>query len=305
MKTQSKLAILIPTKDRPQDLGDFLLSLEKQDIQPDQVIIIDGGDIPINNILEKFKNLNITYVKVFPPSLTTQRNTGLKLLNDDIEIVGFFDDDIVLYPKILGNILKIIEGNSDIGGVTCNNISHPRAKVSLLEKIFMLGSDVPGIVLKSGYQSKICSVDKDYQTKWVMGGATFWKRKVINEFKFDEWYAGYGFGEDLDYSYPVGKMYKLFVLKDAKCEHRTKPITLEYEYPLGKMQVINRVYFVKKHKELSLICCYWACFGLLLKNLFLGVFCFKRRYLLRAFGVFHGIFESFFKLPRITEKIKK
>lgn len=48
-------------------------------------------------------------------------------------------------------------------------------------------------------------VDDDIFAEWVFGGATCWSKNVLNEFKFDEWFSGYGFGEDLDFSYRVGK----------------------------------------------------------------------------------------------------
>ena len=36
---------------------------------------------------------------------------------------------------------------------------------------------------------------------------------MVEEFKFDEWFTGNAFCDDVDYSYRVGKKYKLMVVK--------------------------------------------------------------------------------------------
>lgn len=304
-KINPGLAAIIPTKGRPDDLRALLNSIHAQGIWPVQIIIIDGGDLPLEGIIRDFSFFDIVHVKQKPPSTPIQKNRGLSLLKKDIQAVAFFDDDIVLCPKAIERVFEFWDNRSDgIGGLGGNILNHSRLKTSFMEKLFLLGSDKVGIVLPSGFHSRICSLDRDYQVQWLMGGATFWKRDIIKKHKFDEWYYGYSHLEDSDFSYSLSKKCKLYAIKEAKFIHNTKPILRRYEYHLGKMQVVNRVYFVKKHREFSLILCYWACTGLFLKNLFLGTLGCKPRYLLRAVGILAGILTSFIKHKQITEKIK-
>lgn len=299
------LAAIIPTKDRPEDLYNLLNSISRQGVWPGQIIIVDSGDKTLKNVISDFNFFDIHYLKHKPPSLPEQRNIGLGLLRDEIRIVSFFDDDISLCQNAIDTVMKFWQGScADTAAVACNNISHPRDRVSFIERFFLIGSDRVGIVLPSGFQSKLCSLDRDYQVKWLIGGATFWRRDIFSSYKFDEWFCGYAHCEDIDFSYGVSKAYKLFVLRDARVIHLTKPIRSNYEYHMGVMQVANRVYFVKKHPELSLALCYWACLGLFLKNMFLGIIGCRPNYLLRGFGILAGIFTSFFKDTRIKEKIK-
>lgn len=304
-KTYPGLAVIVPTGDRPADLENLLNSISSQDAAPGQIIIVDSGNTPLGGIIEKFSFSEISYIRIKPPSLTAQRNIGLSLLNKDADVVAFFDDDIILCEGAIKHVMDYWAGlPHDAGGIACNNISHPRPKASFMEKFFLVGGDVPGEILASGFQTKLCSLDKDREVRWLIGGATFWKRSVFREYKFDEWYCGYAHCEDLDFSYAVSKKYKLFALEKARFLHRTRPIRKEREYCMGKMQAVNRVYFVKKHKEFSLALCYWSCAGLFLKNLFLGIFCLKPGYLFRGFGVLAGISASFMRNEQIKNNIK-
>lgn len=305
-QTDQRLAVIIPTKNRPKDIQFLLKSISEQEVWPDQIIIVDGGVESLESIIAGFKCFDISYVKERPPSLPTQRNIGLGYLKDNIQVAAFFDDDISLCSDMICTAMKFLStSGNNLAGVSCNNISHPRKSVSFFERFFFIGSNKVGIVLSSGFQSKICSLDKDYNVEWLLGGATFWRRDIFKKYKFDEWYYGYAHCEDVDFSYGLSGDYRLVALGKAKFIHNTKSIDLKNDYSLGKMQVVNRVYFVKKHNELSLFLCYWACAGLLLKNVFLGVFGLKSRYLIRALGVAAGALTSFFTLKRIKEEIKK
>ena len=134
------------------------------------------------------------------------------MLKDEITLVAFFDDDVELCPDTIKIVIEFYSKNTDnIAGVACNNISHPRNKVSFMEKFFLVGSDKVGIILPSGFQSKLCSLDRDYQVHWLMGGATFWKRNIFDSYKFDEWFYGYAHYEDVDFSYQLTKKYKFII----------------------------------------------------------------------------------------------
>ena len=80
--------------DRPRDLEKLLASLQVQTYKADQIIIIDGGIKTIDGICNKYPSLKIDYITVRPPGLTKQRNAGMKLLADDITLVGYLDDDL-------------------------------------------------------------------------------------------------------------------------------------------------------------------------------------------------------------------
>ena len=62
----------------------------------------------------------------------------------------------------------------------------------------------------------------------------------------------------MDFSYRVGKNYKLVVVADAKYYHYSSHAGQFNYFIFGKSEVLNRLYFVRKNKELSILKCYFS-----------------------------------------------
>jgi hypothetical protein len=107
---------------------------------------------------------------------------------------------------------------------------------------------------------------------WLNGGATVWRREVINNYNYDEWFKGSGFMEDIDFSFNIGEKYQLVLLSEAKTEHHHHPIRGDRYYLLGKWQIVNRLYFVSKyvHRGLSIRNAWIASFSIVVVNLAAG-----------------------------------
>jgi hypothetical protein len=245
----------------------MLQSVQSQSVHPEQIIIVDGGEDRVDDVVDEFPVLNLEYVRVYPPSLSEQRNAGMQRLHLLITLAGYLDDDLVLEDGAMEAMLSFWENvPEEVGGAAFNIVTDRRPKGTPLKSFFLLDNAKRGAVLRSGYQTMICPVEETTYTQWLFGGATIWRGNVINEFSYDEWYYGTGYGEDLDYSYRVGKKYKLAVVGDARVRHFSPPIRKEINFVLGKWQMINRMYFVKKNQDLSVPLCYWALFGQVLVN---------------------------------------
>jgi len=118
-----KIAYVVPTKDRPDDLHVLFKSLQKQTKQPDQIIIVDGSDPDIKYVCDDYLDLDITYVREFPPSLARQRNAGMAALNDEITVAGYLDDDLELEPDATEKMISFWENAEDDvgGGLPCRS----------------------------------------------------------------------------------------------------------------------------------------------------------------------------------------
>ena len=156
----------------------------------------------------------------------------------------------------------------------------------------MVNSRKPGRIMRSGFQSKLCSLEKDTEVEWLVGCAMMYRKTIFNEFKFDENFAGYARYEDVDFSYRVGKKYMMFVMAKAKVKHLTRLEDIDFSSDLGKMEVLNRLYFVRKNTNLSIPLCYWSLFGLFLNNALKGMFYRDGRYIKRANGNLSGFAHS-------------
>lgn len=290
---KDKLSLIIPTVNRIEYISRLLESVRRQSLFPQELLIIDSGPLDISPILRKYGDMNIRYIISRPPSLTRQRNIGITNLSESTTLVGFVDDDIVFEEKSLENMLKFWETETpDTAGASFNNIYYNYRSPNIFEHIFLVSSSQRGKLLKSGFNSPLLSIDSNRGVNWLFGGITVWRRKVVEEFKFDEWFTGNAFCDDVDYSYRVGKKYKLMVVKNAKVIHLTSQIDYNKEFIFGKTVIMNRVYFVRKNREFSLVLCYWACLGVCMGNLLKGILKYDSGLLRRACGNFIGLCES-------------
>ena len=286
------VAYVVPTKDRPDDLRKMLASLAQQTRMPDQVIIVDGSSLAVENVLAEFPGMKLDYVRVYPPGLAKQRNAGMAVLRTEISIAGYLDDDLVLEPTATERVLNFFERSGpDVGGVAFSIINQPNANSKSFSRFFLIDAKAPGKLTKSGFHSQIPFVQQTIETDWLYGGATLWRREVIREFSYDEWYIGTGYMEDVDFSYRVKRRYRLFVVGDARVYHYSRPISLERNYLLGRHQVVNRAYFVDKMKTFSKPAFGWSLTGQFIHNLLSSVSRRNSAGLRRAAGNLVGFFD--------------
>jgi len=286
----NKIAFVVPTKDRPDDLRRMLTSVQCQSVNPDQIIVVDGSEDPIRNIIKEFPKLNINYVRVYPPSLAKQRNAGVAAADPSMTVIGYLDDDLVLEAGAVEAMFAFWEkAAEDVGGARFNIINEEPPRIIWLKSLFLLDSKKRGEVLSSGYHTSIGRVTENRYVRWLSGGVTVWRREVIKNFAYDEWYQGTGYLEDVDYSYTVGKKYKLVVVADACVQHLSYPLRKDRNYVLGKWQAVNRVYFVKKQGDFRLPACYWSMLGEFLLNLATGIGKIDTGRLSRAWGNLVGL----------------
>ncbi|MBF0309709.1 MAG: glycosyltransferase family 2 protein [Magnetococcales bacterium] len=284
------LSYVVPTKDHPDDLLKMLSSLTNQTRLPDQVVVVDGSEPPVHWICEQFTELPLTYVREFPPSLARQRNAGMAAVRADATLAGYLDDDLVLEPEATEKLLAFFEAApAEVGGAAMTIINQGQVGRAGLLRFFGMYGDPPGRVLPSGFPVWIPFTEVTLQTEWLYGGATIWRREVIREFSYDEWYIGYGFLEDLDYSYRVSRKYRLYVLGDSRTWHFSQLPHPSRQFALGRQQVVNRLYFVRKMGGFSRLAVAWALLGQMTMNLLAGLVNPKAKGYMRFLGNLAGL----------------
>jgi glycosyltransferase involved in cell wall biosynthesis len=289
-----RIAFIIPTMDREKDLRVMLSSLVSQTVQPNQIIIVDGSYKKIEHVIHDFPSLNIDYVRVFPPSLSKQKNAGLEVLENEITLVGYLDDDLELYQDAVEKMISFWDNAEKYYGGAAFAITDAVRKVGKVRKIFGLDSDKQGAVLSTGFVSMLENPDREIDVDWLNGGATVWRRDVIKEFKYDEWFKGSGYMEDIDFSFNIGENYRLRLLYNARTQHHHHPIRGDRYFLLGKWQIVNRLYFVRKykHRGLSMSKAWIASFILILLNLGAGLIRLDYNRLRLTLGNIMGVFIS-------------
>jgi GT2 family glycosyltransferase len=291
----NKVAFVVPTKDRPDDLRRMLASLEAQTRLPDQVIVVDGSDPDIRHVVEAFPRLGIDYVRVFPPSLAKQRNAGMLKLRADVTLAGYLDDDVVLETDAIEKMLEYWDrAGSDLGGTVFNITNTPPPNWVRVKGLFGLDHPVAGRVLPTGCTSILGNQITDIDVDWLCGGATVWRREVVERYPYDEWFQGTGYLEDVDYSFRVRGRYRLALVAAARLAHYSPPYRKDRHVLLGRWQIINRMYFVRKHRArgLSVPRAWLASFALLGMHIAQAAFRLDRDSLNRARGNLAGMLDE-------------
>lgn len=302
-----KVLVVIATKNRVESLRRLIESIVKQTRMPDELVIVDAStdDETIESVLHLDVGFEVTYMKQATGGLPSARNSAIKKCSGDI--IVFLDDDVVLDEKYLDEILTtyIDDSGRKIGGVTGVNIKPVRAKVALLEKlihfvrvVFLWNSINEGKVTRigmlSGLPKNLTYVDAFF------GHNMSFRRCVFYDFRFDEKLEvvhPLAMGEDLDFSYRVGKKYKLIINPKARLVHigsslKDYKFASKFYYDSSSMFVKNFYYIMCKNFGKSLInnlAFLWAILGLIIGRavLYFVYSAEKRRTMFK--GVIYGL----------------
>nr|WP_246370891.1 glycosyltransferase family A protein [Phenylobacterium haematophilum] len=108
------VSVVICTRDRPDELRRCLASLPSQTLRPLEVIVVDNASAG-GATRAVAQDANVVYVREDRPGLDYARNTGAATAHG--EIVAYTDDDVLLHPNWLQNLVAGFETPA-IGAVT-------------------------------------------------------------------------------------------------------------------------------------------------------------------------------------------
>tara|TARA_B100000963_G_C22637919_1_gene678598 strand:- start:6059 stop:6931 length:873 start_codon:yes stop_codon:yes gene_type:complete len=246
-----KLSIIIPTKDRPKKLLKLIAKLRQYKFFFNEIIIVDSSNRKNKRYIKNKLTLNDPNIKLInsKPSISYQRNLGIKKIRKSNNYIMFLDDDILFKNDSFKNMKKFIEKNDYIGysfnyfGENKSNFYDKLKKSKLSKKLGVYDSRI-GAVSSSGWHSKIVNVKKDTEVDWLPTSAVIYKSNL--KLNFDNFFSGYSYLEDLDFSFRARKKGKLVIVKKAIYFHKNFIERESFEF--GKKELINRYYFVKKNK---------------------------------------------------------
>ena len=265
-----KFSVVVCTYERPRSLLKFLRSVEDQNMYPDQILVIDGSQTTsTKNELRKFRFSNLEYHLVDDEcrGLTRQRNYGISRVSRNVEVVFFFDDDVVLLPKFFEQQLAVYEKNSEalgVGGYISNEaqwkpgVGDPTkdflydgwyrkfgSRNVLRKKLGLSSSVAPGLMpefshgLSTGY---LPPSGRIYRVDFFMGCAMSFRKEIFEQLKFSVFFEGYGLYEDMDFCLRVSLLGPLYLNTSARLEHYHEPSGRPNSFKYGKMVIRNGWY---------------------------------------------------------------
>ena len=290
------MVFIIATKDRPFELRRLLISIERQSFWPKQIIVVDAGTIRAENTIREFPRLPIIYLSSHIPSASSQRNEGLSVITKSAQYIGFIDDDAVFEENSFLEMNRFwSRAHPSVVGAGFNLINPPPLFAtsfkthSLIERLGLYSSK-KGIVLRSGFQTMIGTVDRDTKVDWLPSGAVIWKKLIFRKYRFDEWYKGYSYLEDLDFSYAISRSHHLFVVARAKYQHLPTSQSRGDDYKFGLKESRHRLHFVHKNPELSRFKCCQSLFIRMIISFLMFIRTGSLVYLKRIIGNIIGFF---------------
>jgi len=280
VRAKPTISVVIPTKNRPQDLITCLKSIITQTVLPDEVVIVDASDEQaLKSHLNQFSEMNTKYIPTARSGTTIQRNIGIRASFGDI--VVFSDDDMIWDEDFLKQILSVFKSYPPdrIGGVTARIVFGTKARedgnlikagLSAIKRFlvtaFFLTREGDGKFQLSGMPTIVNNANQVTGCEFLYGGCMAFRRQVIEEFMFDENLVGYGLGEDDDIAYRVSRKYQNYYTPHAQAIHSdasTSTSGNSYEHMTAMIQ--NRYYLFRKNLPQTLkhkLAFYWAVVGL-------------------------------------------
>lgn len=251
-------------------------------------------------------NFKCSHIKQQKGGTAKARNLGMEKCNGDI--VLFLDDDVILDRKYTEEISKTYAADPEgkLGGVTGvvikekpSNIKRLKYSLSRFFKTIFLWDSLKndGKILPTGMLPRLPETIAYVQAFY--GHNMSFRRVVANKHRFDENLEIYSWalGEDIDFSYQIGKKYFLMVNPKAKLEHKLTSekdykFTDQFYFHSSTMLVRNFYYIMSKNMGNSLknkLAFSWAITGLLLGRTFSFLLHPTKRRQMALKGVIRGL----------------
>jgi len=202
----ASLSLIIPTKNRPADIGRCLQSVFAHSPQIAEVVVVDQSSAPY----ELPADPRITHL--YRPDLsglTAARNAGVDAAKGDL--ILFIDDDCLFRSDVVTAVTTAFEANPDVVGVQTVIVDKGFTPTPLSARLFEHGF----------FDSYTFGPPNDLR-RMAGGGFAFPKTLFAHE-RFDEELKGYCYGEDYDFSLRARRWGRLIQVEAAVVEHAPSP----------------------------------------------------------------------------------
>lgn len=210
--------MIIPTKNRAEDLATTIESLQSQTVQAAEVIIVDQS-------AEKSytDSLSIPAVYMHDPTLSGAshaRNVGMDRARGDILL--FLDDDVVMEPNFIEEILAAYsDGVTGVSGII-TNYQKPGLPRHLWEVVFFRGpfhDDRQPVYWNAARNIALPPI----RVRKFTGALMSFRRTEVQSHRFDTQLTGPCHGEDIDFCLRLPNESVLLINPRARLVHNRSP----------------------------------------------------------------------------------
>jgi glycosyltransferase involved in cell wall biosynthesis len=251
-----RVAVIVPTHDRPDCLRRLVEALIAQSHRPAQILIVNDAEMPIDEgLLSDARAVGIEprEIRLSTPSSAASRNAGLAEAEGDIMLC--LDDDMIPETDFIETLCGWYEADTD-GRVDGIGVPYAESGVGLRWRAWQYVATLLGRVkwgprtVRARYVPLSRGLAAQLQpARMLPGGAMSMRSRVARVARFDETFGGYAFGEDRELSYRLTQRYALFIARRLRIRH-DPPETGRGDWrERGRAYVRNMVHVARRATE--------------------------------------------------------
>lgn len=282
-------SLAIPTYNRENDLEEVLNSILNQSVLPDEILIIDDGDLDnlfIKKFQELFKTKNVKFIYYKKDhskerrGLSESKNIALNKAKHGI--IFIIDDDVVVPRNAFEFILNLWEkfGNDCrlLGiGVVGEGYRRKSKLERVFNKFFGLTGECVWDVNNVGFQCWDDHIEYLQRGYYMHGFFSSFKKNLILELGgFELFKGGRTALEDVELGLRIKKRgYYFLITPSIKIIHKISNKSREKDFLIGFKESQNRKIIFKKHCQQDIfhkIWFIWANVGWILRQFLVGHF---------------------------------
>jgi GT2 family glycosyltransferase len=265
-------SVIVATKNRAADLERMLPTLTAQTYLPEELIIVDqsSGEHTRRSVESFARAVKASgrsqpdVVYVYDPTLVGAagaRNVGIERARGDIFV--FLDDDVLLEPEFLQQLLVVYQQNPDAGGVSgvVTNYKPPSRSTRLLRRLFWIGP------LHDERQDLYWRAHKfqshqPVQVRRFGSGLMSIRREALANDRFDPTYRGAG-PEDVELTWRIHERCPLIMAPGARLFHARSEAGREAEDWIRQDALSNYYLYHRLWRKgvVNRLCFAWLNFG--------------------------------------------
>jgi len=228
------VAVIVPTVGRASTVRKLVGRLAQQSRRPERVLVIGAAADDIAGLEDVPAGVE---VHLGPRGSCSQRNRGLDLLGGRADFVAFFDDDFIPSHDYFAKAEQLFSDHADVVGANGRVIADGDRGpgISFDEAESLLAAHT-----RPNRPARIWPREALYGCNMVFRGA------AIGDLRFDEALPLYGWQEDIDFSYRVGRGGRLVRCPLLFGVHMAEKTGRTSGRRFGYSQIANPIYLMRK-----------------------------------------------------------
>jgi len=214
------VSVIIPTKNRAEDLRSTVNDLVAQTRRPDEILIVDQSTIP--SFEPDSVPIPVNYIHAPDVSgAAVARNVAMDRALGDLLV--FLDDDVILEPQYIDEIVRAY--TPEIAGVSgiITNYSVPPVSRRLFEMLFVRGAFSDDRQPIYWYANRLRFKGPQKVRQFGCGVMSF-RAEVLRNLRFDPHLTGGSLAEDIDFCARLPRGSKLVIAPNARLIHKRSAV---------------------------------------------------------------------------------